>query len=130
MMGATLIYDGECPLCRKAVAWVEARGVGTNLSSMPCQSEERARQFPELEEAECMRAVQIVLDDGTRYAGADALPHILARVRGWRWMALALRLPGVAWCAPFAYDFVAKRRRLFSILVAEKAPRDRTKGQA
>lgn len=120
-MAATLIYDGECPLCRRAVEWVESRQTAP-IDMLPCQDPKRAGRFPDLTEHECMESVQFVLEDGTRYAGAESLPHILLRVRGWRWMARVLRLPGISWASPSVYKLISKNRHTISLLIHEKHP--------
>ncbi len=38
MEKATLIYDKECPLCRRAAAWAEERARGGMIESMACGS--------------------------------------------------------------------------------------------
>lgn len=119
-MAATIIYDGECPLCRAAVEWVDARKTGPGLEMLPCQSPTRARRFPDLPERECMESIQLVLEDGRRYAGAASLPHILLRVRGWRWLARVLRLPGISVVSPAVYRVIARNRHAFSSLVHER----------
>lgn len=118
-MAATLIYDGDCPLCRAAVEWVHARKTAP-IETLPCQSPSRADRFPDLTENECMESVQFVLEDGTRHSGADSLPHILLRVRGWRWLARVLRLPVISWASPSVYKFISHNRHTISLLVHEK----------
>lgn len=119
-MNATLIYDGDCPLCCKAMDWVQARALSETLEYLPCQAPERAERFPELREAQCMEAIQLVMDDGTVYSGDKALPPLFRVLRGWRWAAMLFRVPGVTLLAPHAYGFIAKRRHVFSVLVARK----------
>ncbi len=119
-MNGTLIYDGDCPMCRKAVAWVDARAMDDGFEKLPCQSRDRASRFPGMKESECMRAMQLVLADGTRYSGAEALPHILLRVRGWRFLARVLRLPVISWFSPLVYSVIARNRQTISLLVREK----------
>ena len=119
-MHATLIYDADCPMCRAVVDWVNERKSDPDLRTLPCQSDERVRQFPDLSQDECLESVQFVLEDGRRYAGAESIPHLLLRVRGWRWLARILRLPGVAWVSPYVYRIVARNRHAISVLVHDK----------
>lgn len=117
---ATLIYDGECPLCRKAVAWVEGRVRGGALYSVACQDPERAVRCPQVDEAACMEAMQLVLSDGSVYAGEEALPHLFRMMGRWRWFAIVFSIPGVSLLAPGAYRWIASHRHMFSIIVARK----------
>ncbi len=121
-MSATLIYDGDCPLCCAARDWVARNAIAGEFEFLPCQSDERARRFPEIATEQCMEAMQLVRADGRRYAGDAALPEICLGLRRWRWMAKLLRLPIVSAISPAAYRFIAKRRQMFSVLVARKTP--------
>ena len=119
-MNATLIYDGDCPLCAKAVDWVRARARPDAFEYLTCQSPERAQRFPEMDEASCMEAMQLVMADGSVYSGEEALPILLSMLRKWQWLAHLFRVPGVTLLSPMAYRFVARNRYIFSIFVARK----------
>lgn len=122
-MADTLIYDGECPLCRAAVEWISSRTpVHRGFVMMPCQSPDRGLRFPEIKTAECLEAMQLVLADGSRFAGADALPQILSRIRGWRWLAGLLQLPGFSAISPYVYRWIARNRFTISALFRRKSP--------
>lgn len=118
----TLIYDGECPLCRKAVEWVVARTSPGAIELLTCQSDERARRFPDIALEQCMQAVQLAMPNGEIHAGHESLPHLFLLMRRWRWMARLFRLPGVSLLAPHAYAFVARHRQILSVLIYEKDP--------
>ena len=119
-MTATLIYDGECPLCEKAVAWVQKRARPQTLEYLTCQSPERAQRFPTMAEAQCMEAMQLVMPDGAVYSGDEALPVLLSMLRRWRWLAHLFRIPGITLLSPIGYRFIARNRHIFSIFVASK----------
>ncbi len=121
-MSATLIYDASCPLCCAAREWIERHAIAGAFDYMPCQSEERARRYPAVGEARCMEAIHLVFADGRTFAGDAALPHICRGLRRWRWLACVLDTPPVTLVSPAAYRFIAKRRQMFSVLVARKAP--------
>lgn len=127
---AVLIYDGECPLCLRARDWVAKRARAGTVEFLTCQSEARAERFPGIAEAACLEAVQFVLEDGAVYAGAEALPHILRRMRGWRWLAGVVCTPGIAAFMPPAYRWVARRRSVLSVFLRKKqaGPRCRAEG--
>ncbi len=62
---ATVIYDGACPICTKTVAWMEEHEQDGSFKMLPCQSESLGKRFPSVERAACMRAMHVVLPDGT-----------------------------------------------------------------
>jgi predicted DCC family thiol-disulfide oxidoreductase YuxK len=121
-MSATLIYDGSCPMCCAARDWIARNAVPGAFEFVACQSEERAKRFPQISEERCMTAMQLVFDDGRTCAGDAALPHICMGLRKWRWAARVLRVPPLSFLSPIAYRFIAKRRQMFSLIVARKAP--------
>lgn len=115
-----IIYDGACPLCLRAVAWLKKRMVAETMTFLACQSPERRLRFPEMPDDQCLEAMQFVLPDGRTFAGAEALPHILRRLRGWRWFAWFIERPGVRHCAPCVYRWVARHRYTLAIIVTPK----------
>ncbi|MFP4501950.1 MAG: thiol-disulfide oxidoreductase DCC family protein [Candidatus Hydrogenedentota bacterium] len=122
MADLMLIYDGECPLCLRARDWLAARVPADVFTFVPCQSETRAQQAPQVTYAQCMRAMQLVLPDGTVYAGAAALPHILRHVPRWRLLAGVFALPGVRSLTPPLYRVVARNRGALAGLLKHEPP--------
>ncbi len=116
---ATLLFDGECPLCRRAAAWIDAHATPGTVESLPCLSEKRLQRFPEISTQACQRAALLILPDGRILEGAAALPHILQRLRlrRWRCLAAAFRLPGASLLAPLAYAWMARHRHALSALL-------------
>ena len=117
MAQAVLVYDGSCPICTGAKAWIEARAVPGAFEFLACQSPERARRYPALSEAACLEAMQLVLPGGAILAGDRAIPEVLARLRRWRWLAVAFTLPGMTRLAPRAYAWVARHRYAISRVI-------------
>ena len=109
-MRATLIYDGECPVCRGAAEWVRARAAPGAFEFFSCHSEELPRRFPAVARQACLQAMHLVLPDGTILAGENALPEILRRTRRYRRAAVLFRLPGAGIASRFLYRAFARRR--------------------
>jgi len=113
-MHAVLIYDADCPVCRKTVEWVRRNALDPGaFEFLPCGSAETRRRFPAIEEADCLAAIHLVLPGGPTLAGGRALPEILRRLRGYRHFAALFRLPGADSVARFLYGGFARRRRRF-----------------
>ncbi len=110
MKQATLIYDGECPFCRRAAAWVLRRARPGAIEALPCQDRERERRFPGITFEKCMAAMHLVTHDGQVFAGEAALPPLMERLRGWRWLAAVLRWPGIRHASPAVYRWFARHR--------------------
>lgn len=115
MEPAVLIYDGECAMCRASALWLMRRArVSDRLEILPCRSGPRRTRYPEISDEVCMRAMQLVLSDGRVLSGADAVPELLRRVRGWRWVASILGLPPVRPVTRRLYAWVARSRMKLS----------------
>lgn len=115
---ATIIYDGKCPLCAGTVQWLREKGLAGAFELLECQSEQRRLMHPEVIRADCMRAMHLVLPDGTVLAGERALPEIVARLRGYRLAAPLFRLPGVAGLSRAAYRWFAERRYRIAVIMS------------
>lgn len=106
---ATLIYDGECGICRRAMELVTRWDREHRIARVPFQDGAAVAQFgvplPAL-----AAAMHLVLADGRVFAGADALPEILRRLPGKAWMAAPFGLPGVRPLARRIYRWIAERR--------------------
>jgi predicted DCC family thiol-disulfide oxidoreductase YuxK len=110
----TLIYDGDCGICRR---WVDywAALTGRVIGYRPYQ--EAAADYPQIDVDTFRRAIQFVDADGTIHGGAAATFQVLRRVpgRGAWWWAYA-HIPGFAPLADAGYRFFAQRRGLLAAL--------------
>ncbi|HKA61180.1 MAG TPA: DUF393 domain-containing protein [Methylomirabilota bacterium] len=114
---AVLIYDGNCGLCRGGVSWISRRAVRGYFEFLPCQASERRARYPWMHEETCLEAMQLILPDGRLLVGDAAIPEILRRLRGWRWLAGLFRMPGVEVLAPRLYAWVARHRYQISCMI-------------
>lgn len=112
-----LIYDGECPLCRNAVAWVRARCEPGTFEYLSCHAEELTRRFPQVSRSACLAAMHLILPDGRVLAGEGAVPEILLRLRRYRRVAPLFRLPGARFVSGLFYRWFAARRHFVSRLL-------------
>ena len=107
---ATLIYDGECGMCRDAVTLLRRWDRDTRFGYVPFQDEAAVAGFgiplPAL-----AAAMHLVLPDGRVFAGADAAPEILKLLPGKRWVSSVFAVPGVRPIARRVYAWIAARRQ-------------------
>jgi len=120
---ATLIYDAECAMCRSSALWLMRRALSSGaLEILPCRSGVRRTRFPQVAEATCLTAMQLVLPDGRILSGADAVPELLRRIRGWGWVAGVFALPGIRPIAHRGYAWVAQNRMRISCALGGPPP--------
>ncbi|HKY32575.1 MAG TPA: DUF393 domain-containing protein [Candidatus Polarisedimenticolia bacterium] len=107
---ATLLYDGDCGLCRRWVARLERRDARGLLETIPFQDPGVSSRFPALSREALEREVHLVLPGGRVERGAAALPHVLRRLPRWRRVAWVVELPGISALAGAVYRAVARNR--------------------
>lgn len=107
---AVLIYDGQCPVCRRTVEFIRENSARGAFEFLPCQNEEVRQRFPAIKKARCMRAMQLVLPDGAVLSGEQALPEILKRLKRYSGLAHLFDLPGSGMLSRAFYRWFADRR--------------------
>lgn len=123
---AVLIYDGNCPVCGKTVAWIKGNEKKGEFEMLPCQSETMKQRFPSIERAVCMQAMQLVLPDGAVLSGEKALPEILKRLRRYSPAAALFKLPGSEILSRAFYRWFANRRyHIAKLLFPKKGKNNR-----
>lgn len=102
-------------MCRASALWLmRLARAGGQLEILPCRSPVRATRFPQISEAACLTAMQLVRPDGRVLAGADAVPELLHRIRGLGWIAAVFALPGMRPLARRVYGWIARHRMRIS----------------
>jgi predicted DCC family thiol-disulfide oxidoreductase YuxK len=102
-------------MCRASALWLMRRALSSGrLEILPCRSGVRRARFPQITEDACTTAMQLVLADGRVLSGADAVPELLRRIRGWGWVAGVFALPGIRPIARRIYAWVARNRMRIS----------------
>ena len=108
----TLVYDGECGICRYWIAyWREL--TAERVAYRPYQ--EAAREFPSISAEAFRRAIQFIDTDGQVYSGAGATFRVLRLAPGcaaWWWCYA--NIPGVAALSEWGYACLARRRGLLN----------------
>ncbi len=105
----TVLYDGACPLCRREI------GIYRNLQSDTpiCFADvsDGAASLPAgTTRQQLMARFHVQRQDGELLSGARAFLVLWAALPGWRWLALAGRLPGAAWVMERTYRLFLRGR--------------------
>ena len=95
----TVLYDGACPLCRREIA------VYRNLQPLQpgapvCFADVSSAAVPlpaGTTREQLLARFHVQGRDGQLLSGAQAFLALWAALPGWRWLALAGRLPGAGW---------------------------------
>jgi predicted DCC family thiol-disulfide oxidoreductase YuxK len=120
----TLLYDGECGVCRRVGGWVERsaheRSGAPTLTVRPIGPDPAALRAlaPGLDIWDAYATIHVVMPDGGMRRGGEAVAEVLRRVPATRWFAWTFAL-GVGRFRPFqallnvAYAILADVRPLF-----------------
>jgi len=106
---AWVLYDGDCPLCRKWVSRFERTLTLRGFDLAPLQSA-WVIECLDLPEHELLSRMRVLTRNGRDYAGADALVYLAGHI----WWALSFylvaHLPLAMAFLRRAYDFAARCR--------------------
>ena len=114
MRPTTLVYDGDCGICRYWVDYWQAL-TGERIHYRPYQ--EAAPDFPTIPLDAFKRSIQLIEPDGHIYSGAAATYRVLRHAPGrapWWW--LYMHFPGFARVSEWSYTFLSRRRGLLNRL--------------
>lgn len=103
----TLLYDGDCSFCQTWISrWQDQ--VGEQVRFRPYQQAQE--EFPQVSEADCQQAVQLIAPDGSVTSGAGAVFSVLARggSSGWQWAYE--KIPGFKALSESLYRLIAGHR--------------------
>ena len=111
-----VLYDGACPLCRREIGIY--RGLRPLNSDSPvCFADVNDTAFslpsalpPGTTREQLLARFHVRGRDGVLLSGAPAFLALWAVLPGWRWLALAGRLPGAAWVMERGYRLFLRWR--------------------
>ncbi len=104
----TMIWDGDCGFCFR---WIQRWNKATGDAVVYRPYQEALDDFPQLQEEECKKAVQLVLPDGRVFKAAHAVLQSLAIGGRSGWMLkLYEHSAFFRWLTETAYRFVARNR--------------------
>ena len=105
----TVLYDASCPLCRREIGVY--RGLQPNTPVCFADVSDTTLALPSgTTREQLMARFHVRGSDGRLLSGAQAFLALWAALPGWRWLALAGRLPGAAWAMERLYRFFLRWR--------------------
>lgn len=119
-----LFYDGECPFCRREVAWLKRRDRAGKLATEDIAALGFDPAFYGLKHDEVSRVLHGVTADGTVLRGMDAVREAYRTV-GLGLLVAPTRLPVARTIADCLYALFARNR----LTLGRLARRDCSKGK-
>jgi len=108
--GLTVLFDGECPLCRAAVERLKRWDPDGLLSFLPVQSREVGERYSGMSREALQESLHLVDRAGRAWAGSEAVEKLTEVLPGWRWARGFFRLPLARPLARRVYGWVARNR--------------------
>ena len=115
----TVLYDGDCPLCRREIAHLRrlaARSADSALQFVDIHCESGCDPALAADRAALLARFHVQKSDGSRLSGAAAFVAMWERLPGWRWLACLARLPGMLTLMEKAYRGFLRIRPLLQRL--------------
>jgi predicted DCC family thiol-disulfide oxidoreductase YuxK len=106
----TLIFDGDCGFCRRAVSFLKQWDKYGRLRFVPFQDRAALARLPEIPRRNLEEAMHLVTPNGEIFVGAAAVPVMMRVLRWGMPVALLFRIPGVPWLAAKIYRIIARNR--------------------
>jgi len=104
-----LLYDGQCPFCRREVEWLKRRDRRGKLVAEDISSPNFHAEACGLSQAEVMAVMHGVLPDGRIVRRIEAIREAYRAV-GLGWLVAPLSWPVLDWLADRAYGVFARNR--------------------
>ena len=104
-----LLYDGECPICRREIEWLQSRDQAGRLVAEDITDPNFHTGEYGLTQKDVMCVLHGILPDGRIVRRVEAIREAY-RVVGLGWIAAVLSWPVVGWLADMAYGVFARNR--------------------
>ncbi len=102
-------FDGECPLCRREIAWLRRQDRLGPLRFVDIAAEDFCEEELGFEHAHFMAEIQGRLPNGEWIRGVEVFRQIYVAL-GWGALVRATRWPGVSHGLDWAYRIFARNR--------------------
>ena len=112
----TVLYDGACPLCRREIGvYRDLQPLRPELPVCFADISDAAIPLPSAlppgtTREQLLARFHVRGRDGELLSGARAFLALWAALPGWRWLAMAGRVPGAAWVMERSYRFFLRWR--------------------
>jgi predicted DCC family thiol-disulfide oxidoreductase YuxK len=109
-MPATLIYDDQCPMCRRWARRLRSFTGSRALAIVAMDDPGAMDLHRDLSYARALKAVQLVLDDGRLCEGAEAAFQAASLRPGFGFLKFPYYLPLLRPLFDLSYRFIARNR--------------------
>lgn len=109
MKKPTLVYDGFCKFCIQNVELLE-RLLKKSFDKKSFRDQSTLIEHPELSLLECEKEMVLLLPDGSKYLGAEAVAKLFSLHKHLRWVESIYRIEPVKLLCDWLYRNISKYR--------------------
>jgi len=108
----TVYYDGACPLCRREIGVYRGQQAPQGEGEVAyVDVSDGTKPLPEgATRSQLLSRFHVRREDGEWLSGASAFLALWASLPGWRYLALAGKMPGMPWLMERAYRWFLRFR--------------------
>ncbi len=118
----TVIFDGDCVLCRRSVHWLQKQRTHVEVTTTPALRPETLAEYGQI--PGYGDNMVVVSDDGRSWVGPpDAYLVVMWAVRGTRALSYLLSLPGLKTLTGLVFQFIAGNRHLIGQMAGDRCER-------
>jgi predicted DCC family thiol-disulfide oxidoreductase YuxK len=112
-----LFFDADCDFCTRIARWLAGPMERHGLALAPLQ-DPRVEALLGLSHEELLSAIRFVFEDGSQYAGADAVLAVMRELWWARPLLWVGRVPGMLPAMRSGYRRVARHRKCSAVYCA------------
>lgn len=105
-----VVYDGDCPFCRRQIDRFRRLDRAQSLDFTPKQTDGLFDRFPKLGEGDFNTGMRFIEVGGNIQVGADAVYQIFRRLPRYRTIAWLYRVPLLHTLCKWGYAWIARNR--------------------
>jgi predicted DCC family thiol-disulfide oxidoreductase YuxK len=124
-----VFFDGDCPLCRREIAFLARRDRHQRLSFTNIADPAFDAAAHGLTRAEFMAQIRGRVPGGELIAGVEVFRQLYSAV-GFGWLVRVTRMPGIAWLLDRGYAWFARNRLRLTRRCADDACRVPARAEA
>lgn len=113
MSALTFFYDGECPLCRREIKFLQSHDLKKNINFVDLNSDSFIMKYPQINPLRAQQVLHGQLSSGQIITGLDVTCLAWRLVGKGRCLSV-LRWPIFSWFADLSYTFFALNRHAIS----------------
>ncbi len=109
-MKVTVFYDGECPICLKALSRWRDKAYTCDIEWFDITGQDDVLVAKGINPQRAIEQLHILCDDGVILTSMNSYSFLLCHLPRWWWLGFLISLPGIRHGLTWGYDAMTRRR--------------------